>query len=453
MAHTDTIHRDASARMRADAEAIFRAGVRAADPGVAMHRFCRVQNGQLWVHGHSFDLSAIERILVVGAGKAAAGMARVMEALLGDRIDDGLISVKYGHGADLRRIKIVEAGHPLPDRCGMQAAREMMDKVTRADRNDLVIALFTGGGSALLPLPVSGISLQDKLAATDLLLACGATIQEINAVRKHLSAVKGGRLAQAAAPATLVAFMLSDVVGDRLDAIASGPTVPDATTFQNCLDIVQRYGLDAHLPGPIRDHLAAGVAGRYEETPKSDTHTWEHVHNHIVGSNTLAIQAAAQEAHHRGYHPLVLTARLEGETRTVARVHAAIARQVAATGQPVAPPACLLSGGETTVTVKGKGQGGRNQEFALAAALDIDGREPIVVLSAGTDGTDGPTDAAGAFADTTTVQRAATAGLDIRKHQADNDAYPLFKTLGDLLITGPTGTNVMDLHVVLVNRP
>lgn len=441
------------ARMRADAEAVFRAGLRAADPAVAMHRLCRRENENLWVGRQLFDLSGVERVLVVGAGKATATMAQALEAILGDRIDDGLISVKYGHGRPLARIGLIEAGHPLPDDNGVRAARDIMAMVTRARVNDLVFALISGGGSALLPLPAQGISLKDKQAATDLLLASGATIHEINAIRKHLSAVKGGRLGQAAAPAGLVALMLSDVVGDNLDAIASGPTVPDGTTFSDCRAIVQRYGIDAELPSRVRDHLAGGVAGRCEETPKKDTHAWLHVHNHIVGSNTLAIQAAAEEARQRGYNTLVLTAQLEGETRTAARVHAAIARQAAATGQPVTPPACILSGGETSVVVKGEGKGGRNQEFALAAALAIEGNASIVMLSAGTDGTDGPTDAAGAFADATTVQRAQRAGLDIRRHLADNDAYPLFKALGDLLITGPTGTNVMDLNVMLVAAP
>jgi glycerate 2-kinase len=453
MTQDDTAAQTQLDRMRADAEAIFRAGLVAADPSVAMARMCRRENEHLWIDRQLFDLATVNRVLVVGAGKASANMAQALEALLADRIDSGLISVKYGHGQSLRRIEIIEAGHPLPDENGVRAAERILDMVTHAQSSDLIIGLFSGGGSALLPLPVQGITLHDKQATTDLLLACGATIHEINAIRKHLSAVKGGRLAQAAAPATMVSLILSDVVGDNLDVIASGATVPDSTTFNDCLDILGRYRIDAKVPSHVRAHLHAGAAGRRDETPKQHTHAWQQVHNLIVGSNSIALQAAAREAQGKGYTPLVLSAQIEGETRSAAQVHAAIARQVAATGQPIRPPACILSGGETTVTLKGRGKGGRNQEFALSAALAISGSGPIVILSAGTDGTDGPTDAAGAFADATTVRRSIQAGLDIRKHLADNDAYPFFNALGDLLLTGPTGTNVMDLNVMLIQAP
>ena len=441
---------DGIARLKTDAEAIFRAGLRAVDPATAVQRACERDGHRLRLHRQVFDLQQIKRVVVVGAGKATAAMARAVEDLLGERIDEGLISVKYDHTLPLKHITTIEAGHPLPDTNGVQAARRILAMTRNAQANDLVIVLLSGGGSALLPLPIATIALEEKQSTTERLLACGATIQEINAVRKHLSAIKGGRLAQAAAPATMATLMLSDVVGDQMDVIASGPTVADPTTFSDCLDIIQRYGIQAHLPSSVHSLLAKGAAGRIAETPKATTHDWGHVYNGIVGSNTLAVQAAAEYAGRLGYHPLVLTCQLEGDTRKVAKVHAAIARQVAATGQPVDPPACILSGGETTVVVKGGGKGGRNQEFALAAALAIDGAPPMVILSAGTDGTDGPTDAAGAFADPTTVQRAFRAGIDMHRHQAENDAYPLFDALGDLLVTGPTGTNVMDLNVILV---
>ena len=315
---------------------------------------------------------------------------------------------------------------------------------------DLLIVLLSGGGSALLPLPAEGVTLQDKQTTSDALISCGATIHEINAIRKHISAIKGGRLAQAAAPAAVLTLILSDVVGDDLDVIASGPTVPDASTFGHCREILTRYDLDRKIPRSVQDFLQKGAEGLLAETPKSGTHGWHHVHNHIVGNNSAAIAAAAEEARARGYHALILSSRLEGETRVVAQVHAALAREVLCSGHPVPPPTCLLSGGETTVSLRGDGLGGRNLEFALAAALDIDGADRIVVLSGGTDGTDGPTDAAGAIADHTTVQRASGHGLDTRRHLDNNDAYPFFKRLNDLLITGPTHTNVMDLHVVLV---
>lgn len=437
-------------RMRADAEEIFKAGLQAADPLAAIHRLCRKDKQRFWVGERAFDLAAVDRVLLVGTGKATAQMARALEEILGDRITHGLISVKYGHTTPLRYTQTMEAGHPLPDDNGVEASRQIMKLAGGATRRDLVIVLLSGGGSALLPLPLPGICLADKQRTTDILLACGATIHEINTLRKHLSAIKGGCLAQAAAPARVISLILSDVVGDDPDVIASGPTVPDTTTFNDCLGIIRRYDIASRLPDAVRNHIDAGAAGDMEETPKSHTSRWDHVLNRIVGSNSQALEAAGHAAQAMGYATLRLSSRLEGETRTVAQVHAAIAKEVLATGHPLSPPACILSGGETTVVIKGTGKGGRNQEFALSAAAGIDGYRAIVILSAGTDGTDGPTDAAGAFADHTTVQRAVSAGLDIRAHLANNDAYPFFEALGDLLITGPTGTNVMDLNIVLV---
>ncbi|KJS29902.1 MAG: glycerate kinase [Desulfatitalea sp. BRH_c12] len=436
--------------MRADAEAIFRAGLRAVDPLAAVHRACRLEQTLLHIGPETIDLTPVDRILVVGAGKATAAMAQAIEEILSDRISDGLISVKYGHARPLQHIRILEAGHPLPDDNGLAAARATLALVTAARRQDLVIVLLSGGGSALLPLPAPGLSLDDKQQVTDLLLACGADIFEINAVRKHLSAVKGGRLAQAAAPAITATLILSDVVGDNLDVIASGPTVPDRTTFQDCIDIFERYHLNDKLPRSVQAHLQAGAAGEKLEPPKATSHARHPVHHVIVGNNRLALEAAEKEARARGYRCLILSAQIDGEARIVARVHAAIAREVLASGRPITAPACILSGGETTVTVRGNGRGGRNQEFALAAATAIDGNAAILMLCAGTDGTDGPTDAAGAFADHTTVARSRQAGLDVRKHLASNDAYSFFDALGDLLTTGPTGTNVMDLNIVLV---
>jgi hydroxypyruvate reductase len=439
--------------MRRDAEAIFQAGLRAVKPEEAIYNCCRYENNRLVLGEKSYNLNDIRQIFVVGAGKASAAMAQAIENLLGARISDGLISVKYGHSLPLQHIPIIEAGHPLPDKNGCEAARRILEIVRRADAQDLVIVLLSGGGSALLVLPWEGLTLADKQISSDLLLASGATIHEINALRKHISAVKGGRLARAAYPAAMATLILSDVVGDDLDVIASGPTVPDRSSFKDCLDIARHYNLEQKLPPAVRNHLQAGVAGQRPETPKKETPPWSHCHNLIVANNAQAIRAAACEAENRGYKPLILSTRLEGETRIVAQVHGAIAREVAASGHPLPSPACLLSGGETTVTLKGRGKGGRNQEFALAAGLDIDGVKNIVILSGGSDGSDGPTDAAGAIADTTTVQRAAQQGLDIRTFLHNNDAYTFFQQLGDLLITGPTRTNVMDLHIVLVQNP
>ena len=437
-------------RMRKEVREIFQAGLKAVAPADVILRHCSCEEDRFIAGDRSYHLSDIERIFVVGAGKATAAMAQAIETLLGDRIDDGVISVKYDHTAPLRKIRTIEAGHPLPDANGMAAAQAMLATARRATEADLVICLLSGGGSALLPLPVNGTTLEEKQKASDVLITCGATIHEINAIRKHLSAIKGGRLGQAAAPAQLVSLILSDVVGDDLDVIASGPTVPDASTYSDCLDIIDRYGIRQHMPRTILDRLRAGKAGDIEETPKADSHAWQHSYHRVVGSNLEAILASQALARKKGYQTIVLSSRLEGETRVVARVHGGIAREILASGHPLPPPVCILSGGETTVTVTGGGKGGRNQEFALAAALDIAGCERIVLLSGGTDGTDGPTDAAGAIVDHLTATRARQAGLDLRQHLDQNDAYPFFKALDDLLITGPTFTNVMDMCIILV---
>jgi glycerate 2-kinase len=440
-------------RMQAEAKAIFDAGLCAAAVDRAITQHCRLEKERLIIGAHAYDLNRIDRIVVVGAGKASAAMARAVEHLLGKRISEGMISIKYGHGLQLEQIGMTEAGHPVPDINGTAVARRILTMVQAAGRADLVIVLLSGGGSALLPLPAEGLTLADKQAVSKKLLACGATIHEINTVRKHLSAIKGGRLAQAARPAAVACLILSDVVGDDLDVIASGPTVPDASSFQDCLQILDYYGLQDQLPSSVCDYLAAGAAGRIPETPKQNTHVWAHVNNVIVANNQSALAAARLKAEALGYRTLVLSARMQGETREVAQVHAAIAQEILASGAPLAPPACLLSGGETTVTLRGDGWGGRNQEFALAAALAIDDHPHIVVLSAGTDGSDGPTDAAGALVDHTTCRRARQAGLDTRHYLSNNDAYRFFESLGGLLKTGPTNTNVMDLYIVLVAPP
>jgi hydroxypyruvate reductase len=436
--------------MREQARTIFNAGVRAADPEAAVRRHCRRQGDLFQVGEEAHDLARVDHLWVVGAGKATAAMARAIEMLVGDRIDDGWISVKYGHGLPLQRIGVTEAGHPLPDAAGMAAARRILALVKRAGPRDLVLVLLSGGGSALLPLPAAGLTLSDKQAVTQALLDRGAAIGEINAVRKHLSAIKGGRLAQVGAAGAIITLVLSDVVGDELESIASGPTVPDSSTFADCLEIIRRYGMDAALPAAVADHLAAGAAGHRAETPKSGTHVWTHTRHCIIGNNLQSIEAAAGEARRLGYAPLILSSRIEGDTRCAAHLHAAIAREVLASGHPLPAPVCLLSGGETTVTVRGTGKGGRNQEFALAAALAIDGARRTVVLSAGTDGGDGPTDAAGAIVDHASARRARDRGLDPRAYLDNNDSYTFFKRSGELLITGPTRTNVMDLHVVLI---
>lgn len=436
---------------RADAPAIFRAGLQAADPRAAVLRAVRkAGDGTLSVAGASYEPGRFRRILVVGAGKAGAPMAKALEDLFGSGISKGVVVTKYGHGLPLDRVTLREAAHPVPDEAGRTGAEEILSLLREAGEEDLVFCLLSGGGSALLPLPAPGVTLEDKQGTTRELLACGASIHEINAIRKHLSGIKGGRLAGAAFPATLVSLILSDVIGDDLDTIASGPTVPDRSTFAECLGILEKYGISGKIPPGALEHLQRGVRGEVTETPKEDDPAFRKTQAVIVGSAGLSLAAARDEALRMGYRTLILSSVMEGETRDVARVHGAIGKEVVRTGNPVPRPACLLSGGETTVTLRGKGLGGRNTEFALAAAMEIAGLPGIVVFSAGTDGTDGPTDAAGAVADGTTVDRARERGLSPSGFLADNDSYHFFEALGDLVVTGPTLTNVMDLRIVLV---
>ncbi|MEE8607308.1 MAG: glycerate kinase [Nitrospiraceae bacterium] len=436
--------------LREDALSIFLAGVKAADPVDAVKQHLKLQNGMLKIAGQTYDLSAYEGVYVVGAGKAAAKMAQAIEELLGDRLKAGVINVKYGHGVPLNVVRIIEAGHPLPDEAGVRGTKEIIELLRQSGEKKLVFCLLSGGGSALLPCPAEGLTLQDKQQTTKVLLGSGATIHEMNAVRKHISQVKGGRLARLAYPSTLISLILSDVVGDELDSIASGPTVADGSTFNDCLHILGRYGIEHRVPSSVRTFLEKGARGEIEETPKAHDPIFRRIQSVIVGSNILAVNAARQKAGELGYHSLILSSFVKGETKEVAKAHAATAREILGTGQPVQKPACIVSGGETTVTIRGRGLGGRNQEFALAAAIAIDGLEGVVTLSGGTDGTDGPTDAAGAIADGTTARRAREMGMEPEHYLQENDSYHFFQPLGGLLITGPTLTNVMDLRLVLV---
>jgi hydroxypyruvate reductase len=436
--------------MRQDALDIFLAGVRAVEPAAAVKRYCKREGNGLRIHEKLYDLARFKNIYVIGAGKAGGPMARAMEDILGERITDGLVCVKYGHLAELSRVQLIEAAHPVPDDKGMAAAEAILDLVSKAGEEDLVLCLLSGGGSALLPLPVEGLSLEDKQETTRTLLACGASIHEINALRKHMSRVKGGGLARAAYPATLVSLILSDVIGDDLDVIASGPTVPDLSSFQDCMNILDRYRIRDMVPEKVQIFFQKGVEGEVPETPKTGDPVFDETETLIIGSNLACVLAAEEKAQDLGYNTVVLSTMIEGETKEVAGVHVAIAKEVQRTGHPVSCPACVLSGGETTVTISGQGLGGRNQEFALAGAIALDGLGSIVVLSAGTDGTDGPTDAAGAIADGQTVQRSHALGLNPSDFLSNNDSYHFFQKLDDLIKTGPTNTNVMDLRILLI---
>lgn len=437
-------------KLRRDAASIFKASLQAADPIQAVERALQLKNDTLIAGARRYPLKTIDHIYVLGAGKASAVMAKAVERLLGSRITGGWINTKDGHTAKLRRIHVHEASHPVPDERGVAGSREIAKIAEQAGPRDLVLCLISGGGSALLPLPADPITLAQKQETTKLLLACGATINEINALRKHISLIKGGQMARWAAPASVLALLLSDVIGDPLDVIGSGPTAPDPSSFQSAWAVIEKYQLEDKIPAPVRDRLQDGVSGTIAETPKAGDPCFEKTQNLVIGSNRLAVEAAARKAKELGYKPVVLSTRIDGETKEIARMHAAIALEVRESGNPAKAPVCLISGGETTVTLQGKGLGGRNQEFALAAAFVLDGQPDIVAFSAGTDGTDGPTDAAGALADGKTLQRAAAQGLNAQQFLANNDSYHFFESLGDLVKTGPTGTNVMDVRLMLI---
>jgi glycerate-2-kinase len=438
-------------KLREDALNIFNAGIKAVDPANAVKRYLTRQDDRLEIQGQTYDLSNYENIYVIGMGKASAAMAQAVEELIGDRLKAGVLNVKYDHTVPLKVVRVNEAGHPVPDEAGLSGTRQIIDMLRQTGEKDLVFCLISGGGSALLPCPVEGVTLEDKQLATKALLECGATIHEINALRKHISQVKGGRLATLACPSTMISFILSDVIGDDLDSIASGPTVPDTSTFRDSLYILEKYKIKHKVPSAVIEFLEKGVRGDVEETPKADDPVFRQVQNVIIGSNIQAVKASRQTAEELGYNTLLLSTFIEGETKDVAKVHAAIAREIINSGNPVERPACVISGGETTVTIRGEGLGGRNQEFALAAGIDIDGLEKVLILSGGTDGTDGPTDAAGAIADGTTMERARKLGLDAELYIHENNSYHFFKQLDDLIITGPTFTNVMDLRLIIVS--
>lgn len=383
------------------------------------------------------------RTIVIGAGKAAASMAAAVEAHWPGPLD-GLVVTRYGHGTPTSRIEVVEAAHPVPDAKGREAAARILQKVRGLGPDDLVLALISGGGSSLLALPADGVSLEEKQAVNKALLRSGANIAEMNSVRKHLSAIKGGRLARAAAPARVVSLIISDVPGDDLSVIASGPTVPDLSTRADALAVLQKYKIEA--PRAVLDHLNDAAC----ETPKPGDPLFETVTNILVATPQASLEAAAAVAKAAGFTPLILGNAIEGESREVAIVHAGIAKQIAGYGQPAEPPVAIISGGETTVTVRGNGRGGRNAEFLLSLALALEGHKGISAIAGDTDGIDGSEDNAGAIMTPDTLQRALAAGVDVKAHFANNDAYTVFQRLGDLVVTGPTLTNVNDFRAILV---
>lgn len=429
---------------------IMAAALAAVEPGAAVRRSLRREGDRLYAGARGYDLARYDRAFIVGAGKAGAPMAAAVAELLDDRLAGGVVIVKgYDEPGDPAspdpRVALMAAGHPIPDERGLAGARRMRELLAGLTERDLVIALISGGGSALLTLPVPGVGLADLRALTAALLGCGASINEINTLRKHLDQLKGGGLARTLAPATLITLVLSDVVGSPLDVIASGPTVPDPTSFADAYAVLERYDIAVAAPQAILAHLRAGLAGAAPETPKPGDLCFARAETIVVGSNAHAAEAAIAAARAEGLNALLLTTYLQGEAREVGRALAAIVRELAAHDRPLARPACIVAGGETTVTLRGAGAGGRNQELALAAALDLDGLVDIALIALATDGGDGPTDAAGAVVTGATLDRARSAGLDPLARLARNDAYPFFAALGDLLRPGPTETNVNDL--------
>lgn len=420
--------------------------IAAVHPRRVLERSVAVDGDRLTVAGETYDLSAYDELAVVGGGKAADGVADALEAVLGDRIAAGaVVTADPGRG---ERIERLPGDHPIPSERGVESTERVVELAHEAGERTLVVAVVTGGGSALLPAPAEGVPLADLRTTTDALLDSGADIGELNAVRKHLSTLKGGGLARLAAPATVVTLAFSDVVGDDLGIIASGPTAPDETTFADAVAVLNRY--DLPVPESVRRRLERGAAGEFEETPGPGAPLFERVHAHVLANGFTALDAARETARERGYAACILSSRVRGEAREAAKTHAAVAEEVRASGNPLDPPAVVLSGGETTVTVRGDGEGGPNQEFALSAALELAGNGRAVALAClDSDGRDGGTDAAGALVDGATVddRGAARAALD------DNDSGTYLGARDALVRTGPTGTNVNDVRVLVVGPP
>jgi glycerate-2-kinase len=426
------------------------AALNAADPAAAVARNLSLSDHSLKAGGLTFDLRAVGRIVVVGAGKAAVPMTEAISKLLGARVHSGLLAAPAGEQKDhIRRIEIAKAGHPIPDGRGLRTAKRIVQAAQKLAKDDLLIVLLSGGASSLLPLPAEGLTLLDKQQTTGLLLRSGATISEVNAVRKHLSAIKGGRLA-AATPARVLTLILSDVQGDDLATIGSGPTAPDPTTFRDATDIVRHYGMWRRLPVRARIHLVEGLAGWQDETPKPRSRIFKRVDHVIIGNNRIALEAAAQAARKIGYEVVIINGFLAGEARDVGEWMGQLARSLAESR--IRRPLCIIAGGELTVTVEGHGLGGRAQEFALAAGLALEGVRGAWVAGIGTDGRDGPTDVAGAVVDGHMVARAEKKGYHPAEYLARNDSYRFFKNVGGHIITGLTGTNVNDLYMMII-RP
>ncbi len=440
-------------KLREDAISLFYAGIESASPYNLIPNNMLLEENILTVsdiNGMSklFDLNNYNRITVIGAGKASTSMAYEAEKILDDKIDDGIVVTKYNFRSELKRIQTLEASHPLPGKSGIEASKKIIEICENAKEDNLIINLISGGASSLLPFPAHSITLEDKIKITELLLRAGATIQELNTVRKHISAIKGGQLAKYVYPATIINLIISDVIGDHLDVIGSGITVPDPTTFEDSWNVVIKYKLENKIPHSVKNYLGDGIDGKVPETPKPGNPIFNNVYNLIIGNNALALSAIKIAAEEKGYNTKIISSTLEGESKDAGKFIAQIAKEYSLSE---ANCVCLIFGGETTVTVKGNGKGGRNQELCLSTAIEIDGMQKITFLSGGTDGNDGQTEAAGAICSGQTIERAKGLGLDALKFLNNNDSYNFFNKLEDLIITGLTNTNVMDIQILLID--
>jgi glycerate-2-kinase len=442
---------DQDRKARKIALEILESTLQASNPKDLVKKQVQLKGNLLQIASFTINLDEYDRIYVIGAGKASGAMAEAINDVLQKRITNGFINIPRGTTQNLKIgcITLNQAGHPIPDKAGVKGARCVIKLLEDVKENDLIISLISGGGSALLPLPADNITLTEMQSVTNNLLKCGAIIDEINIVRKHISNIKGGRLAMKVFPATLVSLIISDVVGDHLPSIASGLTVPDPSTYLDAVEILKRYGIWEKIPQNVNLHLNNGLKGKVPESPKPGDPSFKKVYNILLGSNRIALKTAREKAKQLRLIPIVLSAFMEGEARHVGTVFSSLARETVLSESFLHKPTVILAGGETTVTVRGHGKGGRNQELVLSASLRINKLEGVVIASIGTDGVDGPTDAAGALVDGSTLKRARERGMNPLDYLANNDSYSFFMNLNDLIMTGPTGTNINDLIILV----
>lgn len=446
-----------SRSLKKDSFYLFMEGIKSVKPDKLIESHFVIKKDKLIVSDvnaatEKFHLDEFERIFIVGAGKASSAMASEVEKILGDKIDSGLIVTKYGFGKELKIIEQIEAGHPLPNDSGVAAADKIRTLCSNATEKDLVINLLSGGASSLLPSPAGNITLEEKIQTTELLLNSGAAIGEINTIRKHISTIKGGQLMQSAFPATVISLIISDVIGDDPGIIGSGPTVPDNSTFSDCLNILTKYDLINSVPSSVLQHLTEGDSNRKFETPSAEDPIFAKSNNFIIGNNLICLNYIKDTAQNLDYDSKILNTQLSGEAKQVGIDIASDAIEFLKHGAEVGKKYCLIYGGETTVHIIGKGKGGRNQELVLSGAMKLLGHKGIAMLSCGSDGNDGPTDAAGAYCDWTTIDRGEALNLNAQEYLSNNDSYNYFDQLNDLIIIGPTKTNVMDIQIILISK-